>query len=205
MLFRSNASYDVNQLMRLPEGISGSFYVIVQADYGNAVNEFVLEGDNVTPSGSTFAVTRAPYSDIVVEGLAVTGPANDVFTINWNIANRGNLAAAAGFGERIFVRNADNGAILLDSAENIGSSIAVDGTLARSKSVTTTAAAHYQILITEDTRNELYEFDATSHAHAEQNVFEDGFDILPKYTIAVSSNPAAGGSATGGGIFTSGD
>ena len=57
-------AYTVNRTFQLPDGVSGDYYVITETDSGNAVNEFVLEADNIAVSETTFRVTLAPYPDL---------------------------------------------------------------------------------------------------------------------------------------------
>jgi RHS repeat-associated protein len=54
------SSYTVNQTVQLPDGINGDYYLIVESDSGNAVTEFLLEGDNATASNGTFHCSLAP-------------------------------------------------------------------------------------------------------------------------------------------------
>src|SRR5207249_4332497 len=57
-------SYKATVSATLTEAISGDYYLIVQTDSGNEVFEFLLEGDNVTPSAGTFHISLAPYPDL---------------------------------------------------------------------------------------------------------------------------------------------
>ncbi|MEW6157554.1 MAG: FG-GAP-like repeat-containing protein, partial [Verrucomicrobiota bacterium] len=197
-------NYTVNQTGRLPDGINGPHYLIVQTDFGNAVNEFVLEADNVTVS-TAFTVTRADYPDLKVENLTVTGPSvNNEFTINWTTANRGAAAANGGFKERLFVRNLRTGAILVNEPRDVASDLVAGATLPQSATVMTVVPGNYQVLVTTDSQNDFFEFDAVSHASAEQNTAEAGFAITQFFNVNVQPNPAEGGSVTGGGTFASG-
>ena len=91
-----------------------------------SLNEFLLEGDNITVSGTTFPVALAPYPNLVAENLNIAGPdSNRVYTATWTTANRGTAPAPAGFKERFFVRNLTSGVILTNSESTIGSAEAV--------------------------------------------------------------------------------
>ena len=199
------ASYTANQTAALPDGISGPYYLIVQTDSGNAINEFLLEGDNVTASSSTFNVNLAPYPDLKVENLAVSGPgASNVYTMTWTTANRGNAAANGGFKERVFVKNLTSGAVVLNVEQNVADNLAVNATLARSATLTATAPGNYQVQVTTDSQNNFFEYDALSHAGGEQNTAETEFVIVQYFNISVSASPAGGGAGGGGGSFPAG-
>src|SRR5262249_40580757 len=101
-----NDQYTSTPAITLPNRISGDHHILVATDVGNAVNEFLLEGDNVTASSGTFHVNLANYPDLRVESLAAGTPdANGTVTISWNTANRGNRGAAGPWKERVVIRN----------------------------------------------------------------------------------------------------
>src|SRR5262249_20701666 len=56
--------YTATQTVNLPDGITGDYHLIVETDTSNNVNEFLLEGDNVTASASTFHVNLDNYPDL---------------------------------------------------------------------------------------------------------------------------------------------
>lgn len=199
-------SYSLTNTFALPDGISGDYYVIVFTDAGNAVNEFVFENDNTTVSTSTFHVNLAPYPDLRVENLAVTGPdANHVYSVAWNTANRGTGTAPAGFYEHFQVRNLNSGALLADVEQPVNSSLAPNATLPHQMFVTASNAANYQVQVTTDSRNNVFEDDAVSHADAEaNNTATAGFSITAYYTVALQSSPPGAGLLTGAGTYSSG-
>ncbi len=84
-------SYSVTNTVRLPLGISGDFFLIVQTDSGNTVNEFFFEADNVTVSAGTFTVNLTPFADLGVSNVSVPaiGVAGAPATITWAVTNAG--------------------------------------------------------------------------------------------------------------------
>jgi methionine-rich copper-binding protein CopC len=199
-------NYSVTNMFTLPDGISGDYYVIVYADAGNAVNEYLFEGDNITVSSATFHVNVAPYPDLRVENLAVTGPdVNNVFTITWNTANRGNAAAPAGFMERFLVRNQTSGVLLTNVEQTVAGSIAVNATLPHQMTVVATNGGVYQVQVTTDSENNIFEYDTLGHADAEaNNTSTTTFQILSYFNVSVQSLPPGAGLLTGGGTYASG-
>jgi hypothetical protein len=198
-------SYSVTQSVTLPDGISGDFYLIVQTDSGNAVGEFLFEGDNITPAGSTFRVNLANYPDLQVENLQVAGPnSSQVYTISWATANRGNLPSPGGFRERLFVRNQTTGLVLANVEQTVPSGLNVGEQIGHTNTVTATAAGTYQVLVTTDARNEVFEYGPSGHAVAEQNTAEAGFVILQYFNVVLVANPTNAGTVVGAGSFPSG-
>jgi hypothetical protein len=197
------ANYTANTNVKLPDGISGQFYIIVQADFGNDVNEFVLEGDNSAPSAA-FTVTRAPYADLKVENLAATAGVGGGYNISWNTANRGQRGVTTPFKERVIVRNNGTGITLLNNERDVTGAIAAGATSPQTANVTITGFGTFQVTVTTDSRDAIYEFDTVSHASAEQNTFQTTFEVHQDLTVAVSATPAGAGTVSGGGTFSSG-
>jgi hypothetical protein len=199
-------SYSVTNQFTLPDGLSGDFHIIVQTDAGDAVNEFIFGVNKTTVSTNTFHVNLAPYPDLRVENLAVSGPdANNNYTITWNTANRGTGPAPAGFYEQFTVRNITTGALLANSDQPIATTIPPNGTVAHLQNVVATAAGNYVVTVFTDSHNNLWEFDGVSHATAEaNNTATTNFQITAYYTVALTSSPAGAGTLTGAGTYGSG-
>jgi hypothetical protein len=200
------AGYGVTNTFTLPDGISGDFYLITQTDAGNAINEYLFEGDNVTISATTFHVDVAPYADLVVEGLNVAGPdASKTYTITWNTANRGAATAPAGFSERLLVRNQTSGALLINSETTSASSLASGSVLPRVQTVVATNAGVYLVQVSLDSKNVIFEYNLSGHGAAEaNNTAGTNFQITAYYNVAVQSSPAGAGTVTGAGTYASG-
>ncbi len=199
------AGYTVTRTAQIPDGVSGPYYLIVQTDVGNAVNEFLFEADNTTVSDHTFNITLADYVDLKVEDLNVAGPDNaGSYTITWKTANRGKADSTQNFYERILVKNLTSGEVLLDQEALTTNALPVNSTLARTNSVKTSTAGNYLVRVTTDSRNNIYEYDATSHANAERNSVDGAFQITQIYNIAAGANPAGAGTITGAGQYVIG-
>ena len=188
-------AYTVNASVRLPDGVSGDFYVLVQADVFNDVSEFLLEGDNTTASAATFRVNLADYADVRVEGLAVGTPAADGATaVTWTTANRGTGATGVGFKERVVVTNTATSAVVSDVETDVPA-LAAGATAARSRTVTLPGAGPYSVSVTVDSRDAVYEYAAPDgHAFAEaNNVASAATSATLDLTVAnLRTTPAAG-------------
>src|SRR5207248_6729754 len=65
---RPGESYTRQVGVTLPQGISGTYYLIAATDLGNAVKEFVFEFNNELASAA-FPVTVSPSPDLVVSDI----------------------------------------------------------------------------------------------------------------------------------------
>ena len=164
------ATYTSNQTVRLPDGLVGDFYLIVETDAGNQVDEGLFEADNVAVSAAAFHIDMPPYPDLRVENLAVAGPdASDLYTVTWTTANRGTAPANGGLTERVFIRNATLNTVLTNVEIPFVSDLPAGATLARSALVKASVSGSYQVAVTTDSRDRFFEYDGTSHASAELN------------------------------------
>jgi subtilase family serine protease len=80
------------QTVKLPEGISGSYYVIVKADAADWLYEHVYEDNNWTARPITIVLTPPP--DLAASGLAVaaSGLAGRSLAVDFTVANTGTTA-----------------------------------------------------------------------------------------------------------------
>jgi hypothetical protein len=199
-------SYTKQQTVVLPDGISGNFYIVVYTDFGDLVDERLFEGDNITASASTFPVALADYPDLKVENLQVSGSneVGQVLSIAWNTANRGTAAVPGSVSERLRILRADNGSQLYSKTFTVSGPLAIDDIVPHSVMYTTVQAVAHNVVVETDYGNDYYEFDAVSHASAEQNSASASAPVYNYYNVTVAPNPAAGGSVSGAGRFRSG-
>lgn len=199
-------SYLVTNSYKLPDGLSGDFHLIINADSGNSINEFLFESDNVSASPSTFHVGVAPYPDLVVENLAINGPTgNGVYTITWDTANRGTALAPAGFQERFVVRNLTTGLVLTNVEQAVNSILLPNATVPHTATVATTNGGNYQVVVATDSQNAVFEYNVVSHGNAEaNNTSSIGFQIVTFFTVAAQTSPGGAGLLNGTGQYASG-
>ncbi len=121
--------YTGTETVTLPDGISGNYYLIIQADSLDQVNESTIgRGDGVTVSGSTFTVSLAPYPDLTVQGLSVQGPsANGTFNVNWNTVNSGNGAVTNNWKEQLVVADLISTAMVTNATFAFTGGVAANG------------------------------------------------------------------------------
>ncbi|MGA2863269.1 MAG: FG-GAP-like repeat-containing protein [Verrucomicrobiota bacterium] len=206
-LLDPGASYSVTNTFPLPDGISGDFYIIVQADAGDAVNEYLFAGNKTAVSTNTFHVSLAPYPDLTVEGLHVTGPdSQGNWTIAWNTANRGNGPTPGPFSERLSVRNQTTGISLVNTQQVVTNILAPNDVLPHLQSLLATNAGVYQVQVTTDAGNSFFEDNTNGPAAALANntAPPTSFQIVATYNVSLQSSPAGAGTLSGAGSYTSG-
>ena len=163
------SSYTVTQNVVLPEGITGDYHLIVETDASNRVNEFLLEGDNITVSDTTFHINLAPYPDLVIEGLAVGTPdASGEFSIGWQSANRG-TAVASGWKERIVITDLAAGNVVQSLGKDVTGPLAPNGTISQQLKFTPQLGGRYSVTVTTDADSAIFEYGGASHAAGEEN------------------------------------
>ena len=195
---------DINFL--LPDGISGPYYLMVYTDVGDLVDESVFNADNVRASDNTFAVALNDYPDLVVENftLSTSNEVGGALTIAWDTANRGSTNTAATFYEELVITRKDTGAELHRQEIAVGAPLAVDGSVPHQVDFTTSREVVHRVQITTDSRSQVFEFDAISHASAEQNTVVGFADVTQFHDVHVEANPPEGGSVSGGGHYPAG-
>ena len=199
-------SYSVTNTFQVPDGISGDFYLIIQADAGNAVNEYVFAANKTSVSTNTFHVTLAPYPDLTVQNLNVSGPdANHLFTITWNSANIGSGPTPAPFYERMLVRDLTTGNILINSEQLVTNILAPSALLPHLQTVVATNGGTYQVQITTDSRNSFYEDNTGGNAAAvANNIVSTNFQIISFFNVTLQAVPSGSGTLSGAGTYSSG-
>lgn len=197
------ASYTVTGTATLPPGLAGDFYLIARTDYTDQVEEVVLENDNTLASADTFRVTLAPYADLAVSDLTVGAPAGGVYPLSWTLVNTGSAEAPAGWKERVRVVNLTTNTVVMNELREPGA-LAGGATLTRQATVAATAAGVYEVQVTADAEDDVFEHDGDSHESAENNTAAASFSILQYWTIMVSTPDAERGTVSGGGTFLDG-
>jgi hypothetical protein len=197
-LLAASAGYTETQSITLPDGLPGTFHVIVETDGANTVDEVFKEGDNDLATSSTFDVTLQDYPDLVIEDLILSGPdSENRYTFDFNLANRGSGLAVGG-SHRIGVQvlNASTSGVVLQDSLEVPNDLPADGIAPVSTSVVATVPGFYLVTLTADADQQLYEFGAGGHAAAESNSKQSNFQIFQFYDIATSASPADGGSVS---------
>ena len=208
-------NYIATETVTLPDGISGNYHIIVQTDSFDQVNENSIgRGDAVTvssggPNGDgTFTVNLAPYADLIVQGLTVNGPnAAGNFSVSWNSVNQGNGAVASNWSEQLVVKDVTTGVTVVNTPLSFSGGLAANGgTDAHTEPLTGSylveSAGHFQVTVTTNSDQGIYEDNPQGHANAVANdTSSTAFDATRDLTVtnlAKSSpaNPQSGNQVT---------
>src|SRR5262249_2540586 len=137
-------------------------------------------------SDNTFHVALAPYPDLLVENLAVTGPSADGrITVSWNTANRGDGPARGSWKDRVIVKNVTTNTVALDTEVDVTGPLAPNATIPHTVNVTLNKAGHYQVVVMTDSRNQIFEFNPQgAEAAKANNTSQTSFDATLDLQVA---------------------
>ena len=78
--------------VQLPLGISGDYWVFVEADETKAVFEYIFEGNNIASGASQISIEIPPYGDLAASnvGSPTIGVAGQPYSVTWSVTNLGN-------------------------------------------------------------------------------------------------------------------
>ncbi len=106
----------------LPQGISGSYEIVVTANANNGV--FELDTSNNTSTSAAFNVSLAPYADLQVPSVTVPqqATAGQSVTISWTVTNDGTGATdVSSWEDSVYISTSttlDSSAIYLGEVQN---------------------------------------------------------------------------------------
>ncbi len=99
----SDSIYTKSNSVKIPDGISGKYFLFVITDYDNRVYEYTLENNNIR--SKSIQITLAPPPDLVV--TMVSGPASgnsgSNILVTWKVQNQGLGEAIGNWRDRIFI------------------------------------------------------------------------------------------------------
>lgn len=89
-----DSSYTISDSVRLPDSLSGNYYIHVRTDWEDDVFENGVKSNNVAHADSTMDVTLSPWADLAVTSFTVpTGvAAGQTVRFTWRVQNNGPAA-----------------------------------------------------------------------------------------------------------------
>jgi hypothetical protein len=157
-------SYTRNLSFTLPDGISGSYYVIVKTDTGNQVSDS-NPLNNTVHSNVPVSITLSPPPDLQVESISIPPQtyAGQPVTISWTVQNTG-AGAISGkeWYDAVYVSSnpgLDKNALKLVTQSNTYT-LLYDSSYTDSLSVVLPSyivGNNYYLLVQTDSRNDIYE------------------------------------------------
>ena len=175
------SNYTVSVTANLPYGASGDYYILASLDINNQVDEGVFDGDNTAASAS-FNVSLADYPDIEVLSINVSGvrEAGKSLTAEWIIQNTG-AAAASGFSTFLRIGHVLTGQKVVEQTFASGG-LDVGQCVTQDVSFSTILKGAYDVVVTADSGQNVYEHDGVSHDAAEQNSSSLRINVLEDQT-----------------------
>ncbi|MGA4580079.1 FG-GAP-like repeat-containing protein [Limisphaera sp. VF-2] len=156
--------------VKLPDGIQGTYWLIVVADATNAVDEFFLDADNDTVITTPVSIRLADYCDLRVEDFQVLTPdQGGNVEVRWSLVNRGTADSPQEFHARILVQHLGGGTGILEQTEVIHGPLTPGSRVARRTSFVASAPGTYAVTVEVDIGQVAYEHDGVSHESAEAN------------------------------------
>ena len=165
----AGGSYIGLQNLRLPQGLSGTYYILVATDLPTQKQPrgLVFEGskdnDNVSASPQPLIIDVPPPSDLIVSNViaASNGNAGAPVHITWSVTNEANEAAIGSWKDAIYLSD-DN---VWDITDQLIGRVDHNGTLIKNQSYTGTLDAvlppvrdgQYRIVVRSDVLNQVYE------------------------------------------------
>ncbi|MCX6271653.1 MAG: hypothetical protein NTU44_10610 [Bacteroidetes bacterium] len=161
----SNQQRSVN--CKLPNGISGSYYLYILTDAQNQIFEDSFEENNVTRSQNPVLITLSPWPDLVigiVNPLSDTIQAGDTIMISYYEKNRGTASTfALSWKDKIYLSNdstdAGNGTLLHEKVLALtmppGDSSLVTTQIILSRQL---SQGYYYLFFNTDCNNNIYEY-----------------------------------------------
>ena len=155
----SNASYTMTESFVVPASVTpGNYYVIVQTDRGNQVEEPTAEDNNVTSSSESIDIDVAPLADLVVNTVTPASGASPVsgesVTVLWTTQNVGDEIASTDWTDHVYLSTDEvfsTDDVLLGTRENT-TTLAVGETVDASLAVTLPDAisGEYRFIVVPD-------------------------------------------------------
>lgn len=200
----AGASYETTQNVTMPNGVSGSYRLVVQTDFQGVVFESRFKDNNTAVSAGAIALTAAPAVDLRVEN--VSGPATaqpgQRQSVSWEIANAGSGEARAPWTDHLYLSRDGTmaGAIYLTSL-NHDAPLAGGARLQANAQfwMPDVADGEWRVVVVADAYNQVYETgaaDAESGNRVAGGVTAVVHPDVRATDIALSAGATAGRSAT---------
>lgn len=165
--------YNAALTVRLPRGIDGTYYLLVEADARGQVFELGRDANNRTASAA-FTITLTPPPDLKVTGVVAptTTFSGQPTTVSWAVTNAGPATEETGWADEVFLSADDR---VDGSDRSLGrvirsGALAKDGTYTASLVVATPLETEgtFYFLVRTDSQNQVFE-----HAFEANNVGRD--------------------------------
>lgn len=182
----SGSSYTTTNTVKLPVGVAGDWYFIVQSDIYNQVYEFAFEGNNDGPASFATTIFLTPPPDLVATSVAApdSALASHVLSVAYRVANNGATETPnSSWTDRLYLSSDTNfnvaTALTLASLPHYG---AMNPGEAYTRTISAVLAndltGTFYAFVVIDANNDVFELNNTNNL---------GFDPVP---VVIESRPA---------------
>jgi len=194
----SQEEYSRTVSVKLPQGISGNYYLIIKADIDDHVSE-IDENNNTSNLPVHVEFTPPPDLQITSFEIASEGTAGQPTTVNWTVQNNGTGAAnASHWYDAVFLSSDD----ILDKGDTCLSSMIHNSILNPMDNYNENtevdlpiyASGLYYILIKTDSRNDIYEHNTEDNNLVSQPI---AITMLPPADLVVTDITVSESAAPG--------
>ena len=197
----AGATYSQTESFRLPQGISGSFYLFAKTDAGNSLYEGTVENNNVAYDPTSVVVSLAQPADLVVGTITI--PANGVTgqsaSITYTVTNEGSNAVVGNWSDSLYLSKDgqwDINDLFLGQVNNSGEVLSGNSyTNTLTAPLPGVVPGDYQVIIRSDIRNQIPESNESNNLKA----------TLDKVNLDVErlilGTPSTGSLAQGQGVY----
>jgi RHS repeat-associated protein len=197
----AGATYSQTESFRLPQGISGPFYLFAETDAGNWLYEGTAENNNVIYDPNSVGVSLAQPADLVVGTITI--PANGVTgqnaSITYTVKNEGSNAVVGNWSDSLYLSKDgqwDINDLFLGQAENSGEVLSDNSyTNTVTASLPGVVSGDYQVIIRSDIRNQIPESNESNNLKA--TLDQVNVDVA-RLTLGT---PSTGSLAQGQGVY----
>lgn len=194
----------------LPDGPAGAGNLEVTVTTDTLNNIFEQNGGGTAEANNATSVnittTLAPYPDLQVAGLSVAPPSawltGSLVTVSWVITNTGNRATTGSWTENLLVRNTNTSQVIVNSTTNYDAgepgngNISQNGSRSRTLSFTmpqnVSAYGAFEVTVTTDSDNQLFEFNAQGSAETNnsRSLISASAPDLVVNGLTITANPS---------------
>ncbi|MEM9825059.1 MAG: CARDB domain-containing protein [Planctomycetota bacterium] len=162
-------SYTSNELIRVPEGLSGPFWVYVFTDSSNRIFERGSEQNNVLLDPQAMQVSLTPPADFVLGTITVptTAIPGQQATVTYTVENQGTNAASGTWTDSIYISADQQWDINDPLLGRVDVTATVDGGNSYTRTITAplpgVIPGDYQVIIRSDILNNVPESDESNN------------------------------------------
>ncbi|WP_294533083.1 CARDB domain-containing protein, partial [uncultured Rhodoblastus sp.] len=202
----SGGTATYTQNFTLPSGISGSYYVIVSADNGDALNEPSRSG-NIADSASPIQISLPPAGDspnstlLSVGAISVpqTASTGQPVSVSYTVNNLGSGASGESWVDRLYLSTTGVWNVSAPLLGTVNHSGGIAGNSSYTATLATTlpgvAAGNYYVIVRSDVYNAQPETDQSNKTRASSDEIAVG---VPTLTLGT---PATGSLSAGGAVY----